>query len=165
MRWPINRFLGFGLISVDLLFWSGCGLSDEHACCNHDHDHGHAHAGHTYGEAGAEAGDESSSVDESGHTHTGPNGGRLIVLGNEDFHAELLIDHAKGEVTVRILDCTGRKPVGIEQRAITLNFKCQGRPHQIQLVAAECPVGSSNKSSCFTGTSDLLRNDCELTGR
>lgn len=164
MRWPINRFLGSGLVSLALLFWSGCGINGDHACCDHDHDHGHAHD-HGHSPASEETGADPSSIDVSGHTHTGPNGGRLIVLGDEDYHAELVIDHASGEVTVRILDRTGRKPVGIEQRTITLNFKSQGRPYQIQLVAMDCLEGQAGESSCFSGTSDCLRGECELTGR
>jgi len=144
MRRPIYRILGSTLISAGLLFWSGCGLNGEHACCDHDH--------------------YQACADDS-HSHIGPNGGRLIVLGDEDYHAEFVIDHAKGEVIIRILDGTGREPVGIEQRTITLNFKSQGRPHQIELVAANCPEGQASKSSCFSGTSDLLRGECELTGR
>ena len=169
MRRSIEHFIGSGLVATGLLFWSGCGRAssaDSHAA--HDHGgHGDSHAGHAqHGELGHvhEPGDENDDHDAA-HTHVGPNGGRLIVLGDEDYHAELVIDHATGEVTVRILDRTGRKPIGIEQRTITLNFKCQGRPHQVQLVAAERSEGSASKSSCFTGTSDLLRGDCELIGR
>jgi hypothetical protein len=144
MRRPVYRTLDCIVVSAGLFFWSGCGHNAEHACCDHDHDHSHA---------------------DEGHTHVGPNGGRLIALGDEDYHAEFVIDHVNAEVIVRILDRTGREPVGIEQRTISLNFKSQGCPHQIQLVATNCPEGQSSKSSCFSGTSDLLRGECELTGR
>src|SRR5262245_58424562 len=113
MRWNISRYLGSGMICTGLFLSSGCGQNCEHACCGHDHSHG------THETVADEA---ETDADATGHTHTGPNGGRLIVLGDEDYHAELVIDHTKGEVTVRVLDKTGRKPVGIEQRTITLNF-------------------------------------------
>jgi hypothetical protein len=144
MRLHFYRLFGLATVSAGLLFGSGCGVQNEHACCDHDRACRH---------------------DVGDHSEVGPNGGRLIVLGDEDYHAEFAIDHANGEVIVRILDRTGCEPVGIEQRSITLNFKSQGRPHQIQLVATGCPEGEPNKSYCFCGTSDLLRGECELTGR
>ncbi|MBI3463953.1 MAG: hypothetical protein HY000_12980 [Planctomycetes bacterium] len=160
-RW-IEHFAGPGLVATGLVFWSGCsGASSVDSHPGH-YRSGQTHQGHLG--HGHEPDDEHDGHDAV-HTHVGPNGGRLIVLGDEDYHAEFVIDHTKGAVTVRILDRTGRKPVEIEQRTITLNFKCQGRPHQIQLAAAECPESQASKSSCFTGTSDLLRGDCELTGR
>ena len=157
----IDHFIGSSLVATGLLFWSGCG-----GASSVDFHTGHSNTGHArHGAPGHihEPGNEDDH--DADHTHVGPNGGRLIVLGDEDYHAELIIDHANGEVIVRILDRTGRNSVSIDGRTITLNFKCQGRPHQIQLAAANCPEAQANKSSCFTGTSDLLRDDCELTGR
>jgi hypothetical protein len=158
MHGGICRLVGSGLVCASLSLWVGCAHSSEQgcSCCDHDHSHADHHAS---------TDDTVETVEPTGHTHTGPSGGRLIVLGDEEYHAELVIDHAKGEAVVRILDHTGRKPVGTEQRTITLNFKCKGHPHQIQLVAVECPEGPRDMSFCFTGTSDLLRGECELTGR
>jgi hypothetical protein len=157
-------------VAIGLLFWSGCGgvsSVDPHAI--HDRaGHSHAQPGHAHhGETGHlhEPGDEHSDRDAAGHTHVGPHGGRLIVLGDEDYHAELVIDHDTGAVTVCVLDRTGRKPVAVAQRNITLNFKCQGRPQQIRLAVAESPTDQSDVPSCFTATSDLLRGECQLVGR
>jgi hypothetical protein len=157
---PIQRFFYTAFCTFALLVWSGCGLQEELACCGHDHSHD---------DRDAPVPDPKSQLGtddrEDGHTHIGPNGGRLIVLGDEDYHAELVIDHTKGEVTVCILDQTGRNPVGVDQRTVLLNFKCQGQPYQLELTAVDCPDGTQGNPSCFIGSSEVLRGDCHLTGR
>jgi len=156
MRRSISRSLAISLVNAGLLFWSGCGLNTEHACCEHGHDHA--------GKADQSA-DEPSDTESTGHSHVGPNGGRLIVLGDEDYHAELTIDHEKAEATVCLLDQTGRNPVCVEQKEITLNFRCQGQPHQIRLTPVHFTRDTAAGSSCFRGTSDALRGECQLAGR
>ena len=127
------------LLSAGLLFWTGCAgpIAPE------PHMHGASIA----------------------HTHVGPNGGRLIVLGDEDYHAELLIDHSAGNATVFILDRTGRNPVPVDQNEITLNVRRDGQPHQIRLAAAGSASAGPDSPARFTGASDVLRNDCQLSGR
>ena len=167
MRRLIERFVGPGLVATGLLFWSGCaGSGSPTDRAGHDHDNrGHAHHGE-HGHVHRPV-DEDHDHDASarGHSHVGPDGGRLIVLGDDDYHAELVIDHAKGEVTVTILDRTARRPVSIDQREITLNFRCKGRPYQIRLTAVDSAIGRADSATCFTGTSDLLTGECQLTGR
>ncbi|MSU44558.1 MAG: hypothetical protein EXS22_11090 [Pedosphaera sp.] len=47
-----------------------------------DRDHHHDHSGH------------------AGHTHAAPNGGTLVVLGDEACHLELVHDAASGQLTL-----------------------------------------------------------------
>ena len=163
MRQLMERIVGPGLVTASLFFWAGCagsGSTGDHA--GHDH-HEHFH----HGEPGHmhEPGDEDHVASTEGHSHIGPNGGRLIVLGDEDYHAELVIDHTKGQATVCILDHTGCRPVGIDQREIMLNVRCKGKPYQIRLEAVEPATGQADSATCFIGTSDLLTGECQLTGR
>lgn len=53
-----------------------------------DHDHDHEHEG---------------KVDHGDHAH-GPNGGHLVELGNEEYHAEWEHDDATGLITIYLLD-------------------------------------------------------------
>jgi hypothetical protein len=155
----MRTYFGPALAALGPMLWSGCDhAADEFAesCgskCSHPLDHNGHEASHSDG-TGA-----------NDHTHEGPNGGRLIVLGDENYHAELVIDHEKAEATVRVLDRSGRKPVCVDQSEITLNVHCDGRPHQIKLVAVDASDLPTNTRCCFRGTSDVLRGDCQLGGR
>lgn len=152
--------VGFSVITSALLFLPGCAPCGDwlasitghctSECTEHNHSHHSPDA-------------DGDSHDESDHTHIGPNGGRLIVLGDEDYHAELMIDHAVAEATVCLLDHTGRIPVAVEQRELTLNIRCHGHPHQITLVAVESTA--AGQSSCFRGSSEVLRDECQIDGR
>ncbi len=59
---------------------------------------------------------------DHGHDHAaeGPHGGHLIVLGEEEYHAELTHDEATHTVAVYLLDSSGKEPVSSEQEALTL---------------------------------------------
>lgn len=45
---------------------------------------------------------------DGGHTHShaahGPHGGQVLGLGDEEYHAEFVLDEASGKVTVYLLD-------------------------------------------------------------
>ena len=162
----LGYLFGPGLVSAGLVFWTGCSGSispDRHNGQSHDQtrqvrdsESGHVH----------KLGDEHHSRGAStGHTPIGPNGGRLIVLGDEDYHAELLIDHSVGNATVWILDRTGRNPVWVDQNEIVLNLRSNGQPYQIRLAAVDAVSRRSDLPVCFTGTSSVLRGDCQLSGR
>lgn len=101
---------------------------------------------------------------QSGHSHpsTGPHGGDLIELGNEEYHAELLHpehdqadgDHqdrgaAAGLVTVYILDGEARQTVSIEAAEVTLNVVHDDQPQQFKLPAAPVESDSEGRSSRF----------------
>jgi hypothetical protein len=59
-------------------------------------------------------------ADAHDHDAPGPHGGHLIVLGEEEFHAELTHDEASHTVSIYLLDSTGKEPVSSEQESITL---------------------------------------------
>jgi hypothetical protein len=78
------------LMILALGFWSGCGGGGvEHTDAHHDHDHDHD--GHSHDHS-------------HGHHHEPPHGGVPVVLGNEEFHLELLLDNSAGTLTAYVLD-------------------------------------------------------------
>lgn len=48
---------------------------------------------------------------EHGHGEPGPHGGSLVELGEEEYHAELLVDHDAHAVKVFLLDKEGKTAV------------------------------------------------------
>lgn len=92
---------------------------------SHDHDHAHDHA------------------HDHDHAHNGPHGGHLMVLGNEEFHAEWTHDES-GKVTFYILDAAAKKEVPIAAEAITMDVKIGDNPPKTyELVAVKPDEGKA----------------------
>ena len=90
----------------------------------------------------ADTGSQGGSTDtahdhatEHDHSAEGPHGGHMIVLGEEEYHAELAHDEAAHTVTVYLLDSTGKKPVASEQGAIRLQVFKDGEFADYSLAA------------------------------
>ncbi len=71
----------------------------------HDDGHGHAH-GHD-------------------HPETGPNGGHLVELGDEEYHIEWTHDDESGLVTLYVVDGEVKDLVPIPAESITINTKVE----------------------------------------
>lgn len=83
---------------------------------------------------------------EHAHADHGPNGGELIELGNEEYHAELL--HDDKSVTIQILGSDAKKSVPIDATEVTINLTHDGKPEQFKLTAEPAqgdPQGQSSK--------------------
>ncbi|QGJ72212.1 Hypothetical protein PBC10988_39300 [Planctomycetales bacterium 10988] len=124
------------LLSIGLFGMAGCtvetpGTSDHASTEEHD-DHDHA------------------------HPSEGPHHGELIELGNEEYHAELVLDEEKGTVTVYILDGSASEAVPIEATEITINAKHDGKPEQFKLSASADENDPEGKSSRFVSESSEL---------
>ena len=119
----------FALLAISLAvgFWvSGCtkpAAPPTTAKTDHD-DHGHDHE----------------------HVHHGPHQGHLMVIGDEEYHAEWTHD-ASGKVTFYILDAAAKTEVPIEADAITIEVKIgDNPPRKYELIAASAKEG---KASAF----------------
>jgi hypothetical protein len=91
---------------------------------DHDHD-GHDHHDHDHA-----------------HMH-GPNGGPVLELGDEEYHAEWLHDDETGKVTVVLLDKAAKKEVTIESAEIAIEVKIADSEKTYALPAA----GGTDKPS------------------
>ncbi len=146
-------------VVFSLVFWSGCDQLDhwfESRCgesCDHSHDHDAA--GHA---------DELVDSTED-HTHIGPNGEPLIILGEHEFHAELSTDRSQATVTLLLLDHSGLHAFPIRQQHAVLNLVVQKQPYQIKLVALPQPTDPAGTSSRFTGGDPVLSESRTLHGR
>lgn len=84
-----------------------------------------------------------------GHGSTGPHGGTLIELGDEEYHAEFVQDEKTCDVTICILDGAAKNAVAIEATELTINLKQDGKPAQYKLAAAPQAGETDGKSSRF----------------
>ncbi len=98
---------------------------------------------------------------DHGHDHAhpahGPNGGHLVELGDEEYHAEWLHDDATGTVTVIILDGQVKDEVGIEAESLTINVAIEGQsPQTYELPAVNRSSDDPPKATRFELSSEKL---------
>ena len=161
------RYLARALTACGLLFWAGCGHGAgtcSHAGHEHaDHNHSHSSESAEAHAQGIEFPDHADHDDE--HSHIGPNGNPLIVLGEHEYHAELTIDAALGTATVLLFDHCGRHPVAIDQGFVTINLVERGRPHHLRLAANPQPCDPPPTASRFCGNHPMLQDQQPMRGR
>lgn len=114
-------------IALACVFWAGCGKP----------------------ESVEKEETEKAGPAEHEHPTAGPNGGELIELGDEEYHAELLHDESSGDVTIFILDASAKNYVLLEAAELTINLKHDGQAEQHKLQAIPQEGEPAGKSSRF----------------
>lgn len=86
------------------------------------------------------------------HTHPteGPHGGKIIELGDEEYHAELKDDKKAKTVTIYILDSSAKKQVAVDAKEIVINLTHDGNPEQFKLKAHPDKGDEKGKCSRFS---------------
>ena len=172
IRW--TSLLAMLCVTVGFGLMAGCSgqptppVTEEHE--GHDHEHGEHD--HEHGEHDHEHGDHKHEG-EVGHKHdhssTGPNGGHLIELGEEDYHAELVHDEKQPSVSLYLLDAEARSPVTTSSEEVTLNLVADGAPKQFKLTAAPLEGEAEGKTSRFQSDDEslwrLVSDESKLSGR
>jgi hypothetical protein len=140
-----NSWLVLPLVAALAIGFTGCpsnppGSSSGSGTTTGDGDgHGHDHA---------EEGHE--------HAHHGPHDGHLMVIGDEEYHAEWTHDE-DGKVTFYILDAAGKNEVPIEAEKITIDVKIGDEEMKTYELLAVNPEGDEMKTAQFeTIDKDLL---------
>lgn len=76
---------------------------------------------------------------DHGHSHDipGPHSGKMVALGDEEFHAEFVMDDATGKVTVYLLDKNMKiNPEAVSsQETITIEGKTKDESKTYELAA------------------------------
>ncbi|MEX2170824.1 MAG: hypothetical protein WD851_16020 [Pirellulales bacterium] len=138
----IARFCNLSVTTLVVgLTLAGCGSADKEQPA----DPGHGEAGH----------------DEHAHPTTGPHGGSLIELGNEEYHAELVHDDAAGTVTIYVLDSAAKASVPIDATDVTINLTHDGQGEQFKLTASADQGDPTGKSSRFVSSDAELAKDLD----
>ncbi|MFT5322355.1 MAG: hypothetical protein ACI8P0_000190 [Planctomycetaceae bacterium] len=96
--------------------------------------------------------------DHSGHGHGahGPNGGEIVEVGNEEFHAEVVVDEETHRIDVYILGSDAATAKPIDATEISVSFKHGDEVEEFKLAAAALDGESEGQSSKFTLTSEEL---------
>lgn len=90
---------------------------------------------------------------DHGHGHHGPNGGEIVEVGNEEFHAEVVIDEETHRVDVYILGSDAATAKPIEASEVSISFKHGDEVEEFKLAAAALdgePEGQSSKFSLMS---------------
>jgi hypothetical protein len=108
---------------------------------------------------------ETAKPSEKGHVHpeSGPAGGVLASWGNDEYHAELVVDQPTGEATVYLLDGTAKKVTAIDAKTVTLSLK-DTPPVVVTLEAKPQDGDPPGLSSRFIGRHDALKAGKEFSG-
>jgi hypothetical protein len=93
---------------------------------------------------------------EPAHPDKGPRGGALVELGQEEYHAEVLLEEKLGRLTLYILDGAAKANVPIEAREVLVNLKHAGKPQQFKLPAVALKDDPPGQSSRFELVSQPL---------
>lgn len=86
----------------------------------------------------------------SDHVEVGPHKGTLIELGEEEYHAELVVDEKTGTVSIYLLDGAAKKSVGIPDKEITVTLKHDGKAESFKLAAKPQKTDAAGTSSMFS---------------
>lgn len=100
-----------------------------------------------------------SETKKKGHEHKAPNGGTLVVLGEEFVHIEFVLNAETGSLTAYVLDGEAEKSVRVTQTELALKIE---KPFKgtIKLSAVENSLTGekSGDTSEFRGQSDQLKS-------
>jgi len=109
---------------------------------------GHDHAAHEDG------GHEGHSHDEEG-----PHGGALFALGNEEYHAELVLDEKQSQVTIVLLDGAAKEQVAIEAPHLLVNVRGGGAPRQYKLSPLYPEGQTTGPTAMYAAVGKTLMDD------
>ncbi len=104
----------------------------------------------------------SDAAHDHDHTALGPHGGDLIVLGEEEYHAELTHDEASHTVAVYLLDAAAKEVVSSGPAEITLQIFEDGdfADHALRASGDDGTFAVVDESLC-----DILLHSEDVKGR
>lgn len=101
-----------------------------------------------------------------GHHHHPPHGGTPVVLGNEAYHLELVLDAAAGRLQAYVLDAEMEDFIRCAAPSITVTAGVNGTPRELVLAAvANAETGETvGDTSLFEAQADWLRGAAAFDG-
>lgn len=100
---------------------------------------------------GAQSPATSVTSTSSSHVHAehGPHGGEILEVGKDEYHMELIIDEAKKQVVVYLLDGKMKDFVAIDAAFLAANLKIAGKPVQIKILPIPQEIDQKGFSSRY----------------
>jgi hypothetical protein len=95
---------------------------------------------------------------EHDHPTTGPHGGEIIELGNEEYHAELTHEN---EAVVYLLDGSAKAAAPVDAAEVTINLSHDDKGEQFRLAASRDASDPEGKSSRFSSADAELLKDLQ----
>ncbi len=135
----MNRFLRSCLCSAltaAALFCFGCKpKSDTARDSKHTHSHGH------------------------GHHHEPPHGGTAVVLGDETYHLEFVLDSAAGRLSAYVLDGHMEKFIRSADKSFSIEVKIGGETRTLVFAGVPNPATGETigDTSLFQAEADWLK--------
>ncbi len=101
-----------------------------------------------------------------GHHHHPPHGGTPVVLGDEDYQVELLLDPAAGKLQAYIFDGEMENFMRSTAPSITLEATLGGQAHELVLAAVPNPETGETvgDTSLFEAQADWLKGAPQFDG-
>ena len=105
-----------------------------------------------------------AKADAHEHAEVGPHKGVLIELGEEEYHAEFVVDKKKHTVSIYLMDGAVKNYVAIPAKEITVTLKHDGKPESFKLKAKPQKTDPAGMSSMFTLTDEEFVDDLHHKG-
>lgn len=99
--------------------------------------------------SGAPPAKPAANTDARGHAEVGPHKGQLIELGDEEYHAEFVLDEKSHTVSIYLMDGAAKNYVAIPAKEITVTLKHDGKPESFKLKAKPQKADPAEMSSMF----------------
>jgi hypothetical protein len=99
------------------------------------------------------------------HEHKPPHGGTAVVLGNEEYHLEVLLTGETGVLQIYVMDAEFEHFIRIAQEVLELNVKTPARQETLVLAAvANNATGERvGDTALFQATADWLKGVTNFT--
>jgi hypothetical protein len=100
------------------------------------------------------------------HHHHPPHGGTPVVLGDEDYHLELLLDQAAGKLQAYVFDGELENFMRSSAPSIVITATVNGASRELVLSAVPNPETGETvgDTSLFEGQADWLKTDPQFDG-
>lgn len=107
-----------------------------------------------------------ASVQPHGHVHHPPHGGTPVVLGDEAYHVELVLDSASGTLQAYVLDGEMENFIRCAAPSIEIDAVAGGAPRTLVLAAVANPATGETigDTSLFEAQADWLKGTREFDG-
>ena len=105
-----------------------------------------------------------AKADAHGHAEVGPHKGALIELGEEEYHAEFVLDEKTHTVSIYLMDGAVKNCVAIPAKEITVTLKHDGKLESFKLKAKAQKTDPAGMSSMFTLTDEEFVDDLHHKG-
>lgn len=137
-----SQLLPFTL-ALSLLI-TGCGHHDSAASTQDEHDHDHAPAHH--------------------HEHVAPHGGTAIVLGDELYHLELVLDAETGVLQAYVMDGELENFIRSPMPSFQLSTTFGDTPHTLTFLPVANPATGETvgHTALFAAQADWLKTTPEF---